>query len=189
MPTLPSIIFQKGQGGLGRPLPGQDFISAMLIYAANGDLPSGFTTSARIKALYALSDAEAAGIVNDYASGTGAVGVYTVSGIGSNGDTLEILVADVDANGKPQVTSLGVYTKTAAETTVTLIAAALKALINLNTIYHGYSADNTVGALSITAPKRLGLYLNTGTPLSATIVGTIAGSVITPFASGAASKI
>lgn len=190
MSTLPSIVFQKGQGGLGRPLPGQDFISGMIIYAANGDLPSGFTTSVRNKVFYALTDAESAGIVNDYSTGTGAIGIYTVSAIGANGDTLELKVADVDANGNPQVTSLGVYTKTSAETTVTLVAAALKAMINLNTIYHGYSADNTVGALSITAPKKLGVYLNTATtPLTATIVGTIAGSVTTPFAGGAYSKL
>lgn len=189
MSTLPSIVFQKGQGGLGRPLPGQDYVSGMLIYAANGDLPSGFSTSARNKVLYALSDAEAAGILNDYSTGTGATGVYTVSAVGANGDTLQLLVADIDANGNAQSTNLGTYTKVSADTTLTLVAASIAAMINLNTIYHGYTATSLVGAVSIVAPKKLGVYLNSGTPLSAVIVGTIAGSVTTPFASGAYSKL
>jgi len=32
--SLPNITFIKGQGGLGRPLPGQDYISGLLFYTA-----------------------------------------------------------------------------------------------------------------------------------------------------------
>jgi len=189
MATLPSIVFQKGQGGLGRPLPGQDFISGLCIYTANGNLPSGFSTSNRIKAMYALSDAESAGITSDFSDATAAAGVVTFTVVGSNGDTAEIKVADIDENGVTRTLSFGVFTKTSSETTVTLLAAAYKAVINAGTLTHGYTADNTAGALTVTAPKRLGIYLNTGTPLSVTVSGTLAGTVTTAFTGGVASRL
>ena len=36
--ALNDIIFVKGQGGLGRPLTGEDHISGLLFYTANGNL-------------------------------------------------------------------------------------------------------------------------------------------------------
>ena len=38
MAALNDITFVKGQGGLCRPLPGQDFISGLLLFTANGNL-------------------------------------------------------------------------------------------------------------------------------------------------------
>lgn len=177
MSTLPSVTFIKGQGGLGRPLTGQDFISAMLIYTADANLPAGFTTAARVKALYSIADAEAAGILNDYSDATAAAATYLVTGVGTNGDTLKLTVADIDVNGIAHITNLGTYTKVAGDTTAALMATAMAAIINAGTITHGYSASAGTGTITITAPKRLGIYLNTGTPLVATIVGTIAGTL------------
>ena len=59
------IIFIKGQGGLGRPLAGEDYISGLLFYADNADLPSGWDTSNRVKAIYSVVDAESKGILSD----------------------------------------------------------------------------------------------------------------------------
>lgn len=187
MATLPSITFQKGQGGLGRALPGQDYISGMLIYTANSNLPSGFSTSARVKAFYALSDAVSAGIVNTYSDATAATGTYLITAAGATGDTIEIKVADINALGIAQSTSLGVYTKVAGDSTIALLGASIAAAINAGTITHGYSASFATATLTLTAPKRLGIYLNTGTPISVTIVGTIAGT-ITQFSAGVASR-
>ena len=190
MATLPSITFNKGQGGLGRALPGQDYISGMLIYTANGNLPSGFTTSARVKAFYALTDAETAGITNTYADATAAAATYLITTAGATGDTIELKVADISILGVAQSTSLGVYTKVTADSSIALLGASLAASINAGTITHGYSATFSTATLTLTAPKRLGIYLNTGTPLTATIVGAIAGT-ITQFAAatvGVASK-
>ncbi len=183
MTTLPSIAFNKGQGGLGRALPGQDHISGLLIYTANGNLPSGFSTSNRVKTVYSLADAVAAGITNDYSDATAAVATYLITTAGATGDTIELKVADLDVKGNAQTTSLGVYTKVSGDSTIALLGASLAASINAGTINHGYSATFATATLTLTAPKRLGVYLNTGTPLSATIVGTIAGT-ITQFSAG-----
>lgn len=177
MATLPSITFNKGQGGLGRSLPGSDYISGMLIYTANGNLPSGFTTSARVKALYALSDAEAAGIVDTYSDATAAAATYLITTAGATGDTIQIKVADISVLGVAQSTDLGTYTKVAGDSTIALLGASIAAAINAGTITHGYSASFTTATLTLTAPKRMGIYLNTGSPVTVTIVGAIAGTL------------
>ena len=190
MATLPSITFNKGQGGLGRALPGSDYISGMLIYTANGNLPSGFTTSVRVKALYALSDAEAAGIVNTYSDATAAAFTYLITTAGATGDTIQIKVADLTVLGVAQTTDLGTYTKVAGDSSIALLGASIAAAINAGTITHGYSATFATATLTVTAPKRLGIYLNTGTPVTVTIVGTIAGTLTQPTAAtvGVASR-
>lgn len=177
-----NITFVKGQGGLGRPLAGSDYISGLLFYTST--LPSGFSSTNRIKQFFSISDAVAAGIKNDYSDETQAIGVYTVSNIGANGDSITLNFAEPSKN-----VVLGSYVKVTADTTVTAVATSLVAAINALTYSHGYSATNTAGAISITARKGLGVYPNTGTPLTATIVGTIAGSVTTAFAGGVASKL
>jgi hypothetical protein len=45
--SLPNITFVKGNGGLGRPLAGQDHFSGLIFYS--GAFPSGFSSSNRIK--------------------------------------------------------------------------------------------------------------------------------------------
>lgn len=178
--ALNNITFVLGQGGLGRPLPGEDYISGLIFYT--GTLPSGFSTTARIKQVFSVPEAEALGIKADYSDGTSATGTVTVTGIGANGDT-----ANVSVTTPTGTVDLGTYTKTATETTVTLVAAAIVAIINAGTINHGFTAANTVGAITITAPKKYGIYLNTGTKLVTTIVGTLA-AITVQFTGGAASK-
>ena len=58
---LGSIVFIKGQGGLGRPLAGSDYISGMLFYTGNGNLPSGYSTSNRYLTFFQASDAQTKG--------------------------------------------------------------------------------------------------------------------------------
>jgi hypothetical protein len=185
--SLPNITFIKGQGGLGRPLPGQDYISGLVFYTANGNLPSGVSTNNRIKAFYAVSDAENAGIANDYSDATAATATFTVSAVGVNGDTLKLTVADIDSTGTAQTVDLGTYTKVNADNSTTLVATALAAMINAGTVNHGYSATSNLAVVTISAPKRLGIYLNTGTPLAKQTTGTIDGS-IAQFTGGVASN-
>ncbi len=168
--ALNDVSFVLGQGGLGRALDGQDHISAMVFYT--GTLPSGFSSSDRIKKIFSVEDAENLGILDDYSDETAATATYTVTGVGADGDTIELTVAEPRGS-----VSLGVFTKTAAESTVTLLAAAYVALINAGTLTHGYTATNLAGVITIVARPGLGIFLNTGTPLAATIVGTIAGTV------------
>lgn len=172
--ALPSITFIKGQGGLGRPLPGQDFISGFCFYTAS--LPSGFTTTTRIKPLYAVSDAVAAGILNDYSDATSAAFTYLITNAGAVGDKIDILVTE--PNGV--IVDLGTYTKLVTDTTIALLGASIAAAINAGTLRNGYSASFTTATLTVTMPKKLGIYANTGTPVSVVITGTIAGTLVQP---------
>jgi hypothetical protein len=182
--SLNNITFVLGQGGLGRPLPGEDYISGLIFYVANGSLPSGFTTSARIRQFFSVADAGAAGIKDDYSDGTAAAGSVQITAIGTNGDTISDYVVTPTGN-----VDLYTYTKTAAETTATLVGAAIAALINAGTINHGFTAVNTTGTVAITAPKKYGIYLNTGTKLVTTLSsGATLAATTTQFSGGAASK-
>lgn len=183
---LPNITFLKGQGGLGRPLPGQDFISALLFYTSS--LPSGFSSNAPVKALYAPSDAISAGILNDYSDATAAAAEYLITADGAAGDVIAISVKDISATGQAQTTALCSYTRQSSDSTIALLGASIAAAINAGTLTHGYSATFNTATLTITAPKKMGIYLNSGTPLVVTITGAIAGT-ITQFTGGVASKL
>lgn len=175
--ALNNITFVKGAGGLGRALPSKDNYSGLILYVAT--LPSGFTSGDRIKQVFSVEDAETLGILDDYSDETKATATYTFTTVGADGDTVELTVAEPKS-----VVSLGEFTKTSAESTVTLLAAAYVALINAGTITHGYTASNVAGVVTIVARPKLGVFLNTGTPIVATIVGTIAGT-IAQFGAGA----
>lgn len=181
--SLNNISFVKGRGGLGRPLAGKDYISGLLFYTANGNLPTGFSPTSRVKEIFSVEDAENLGISASYKDETMAAAVYTITGVGSTADKITLNFSE--PNGK--IVTLGSFVKTAAESTVTLLATALVLAVNSKTYLHGYSAANTAGAITITAKAGLGIYPNTTTPLTAVIAGTIAGSITTAFAGGVAS--
>ena len=183
----PNITFIKGQGGLGRPLAGEDYLSGMLFYCANAKLPSGFTTSKREATIYSLADAEALGIKNDYADATASTATYLITTAGATGDVIKISVADIDTKGTPQTQVLCEYTKLSSDSTIAILGASIATAINNGTQTHGYSASFTTATLTITAPKRLGILLNSGTPYSVTITGTIAGTLTQNVVTGIAS--
>lgn len=180
---LNNIQFNLGQGGLGRPLPGEDYISGLIFF--NATLPSGFSTTNRIKQIFSVADAEALGIKADYNDETPATGSWTSTVIGTNGDTVTLSVNE--PFGK--VVTLGIYQKTATETTTTLVAAAVAAAINAGTSVHGYKALAAVAVVTITARPGLGIALNTGTNLVATYSAsaTLAGTLV-QFSAGVCSK-
>ena len=177
-----NVVFIKGQGGLGYPLPGKDYISSLLFYT--NSLPAGFSSTDRIKAVFSLNEAEALGVTNNFADETKATGVFTISASGATGDQIELKYLEPTGVN----VSLGSYVVASGDTN-TLIAAGLVAAINAGTSVHGYSASNTGAAITITVKAGLGIYPNGGAYLTATIVGTVAGSVTTAFAGGVASKL
>lgn len=190
---LPDVKFIKGQGGLKRPLPGQDFISGISFYT--NSLPSGFSSSNRVKALYQPADAISAGILNDYSDATAATGTYLITAQGATGDIITIAVNDIsdkgsalqDDNITARQTIICNYKKLSSDSTIALLGASLAAAINAGTQTHGYSATFNTATLTITAPKKFGIYLNTNSPIVVTIAGAIAGT-ITQFTGGVASK-
>lgn len=175
----PSITFQKQQGQSGRTIPGQDYVSGFVFYCPSNKLPSGFTTSANFRQLYALPDAIANGILNDYSDGTGAVATYEITTLGAVGNVITISVNDL-VIGSPtkQLNQLCSYTEKNTDTTIALLGASIAAAINANTLTTGYSATFLTATLTITGPKSLGIFLNSGTPLVVTIVGSIAGTIV-----------
>lgn len=60
--ALSGITINRGQGGLGRPLTSKDHVSGFIIPFVNANLPSGFSTTDRIKIVYSLAEAVALGI-------------------------------------------------------------------------------------------------------------------------------
>lgn len=191
---LSSIQFQEGVGGLGRQLPNNDHISGLLFYSAT--VPSGFATTSvatRCKALYSVDDAVAAGILKDYSDATAATGSFIVTGFGAAGDTIAITVADIaTATGASQTTSLCSYTRQSTDTTAIILATSIVTAINNLTSSHGYTASNVGGTsatITLTAPKRLGAYLNGLTSIVITVTGTITTGSLVQFTGGVASKL
>jgi hypothetical protein len=186
--ALNDITFIKGQGGLGRALAGEDYISGILFYS-NATLPSGFTTTTRIQQVFSIEDAENLGIVDTYTDETKAQGQITITVVGADGDIISASVAEPKVGGGTNVIQLGSFTKTSAETTVTLLAAAFAAVINAGTVTHGYTASPSSGIVTITARAGLGIALNTGAPLAVSVSGTLAATVTTAFAGGVGSQL
>jgi hypothetical protein len=56
------VIFNRGNGALGRPLPARDHVSALCFPMADANLPSGFATDDRIHKVYSVKEAEDLGI-------------------------------------------------------------------------------------------------------------------------------
>ena len=177
------ITFEKGQGSSGRVAAGSDYISGLVFFSST--LPSGFTTTANIKPFYSLVDAENAGISADYSDETKAAGIYLVNAVGTNGDTLNLKVNEPLG----AVIDLGTYTKATADSTVPKVGDGVALTINNGTKVHGYTAINTAGSVAITAKSGLGIFLNTGTPITATLsAGATLAGTLTQFTGGVASK-
>jgi Protein of unknown function (DUF2586) len=179
--ALNNVTIIQGQGGLGRPATGQDFISGLAFWSDT--LPSGFTTTNNIKNVLSLAAAEALGITNTYSDETKATGSVVITNAGATGDTIAINIAE----WRGAVTICN-YTRTSAATTATLVATDIAAAINSGTATHGYTATSSTATVTITARTGTGIYLNSGTPISTVIVGTIART-ITQFSGGVASLL
>lgn len=87
---------------------------------------------------------------------TAATSTITISNIGANGDSFEII------DPRTMITIMGgSVVKTSSETTVTLLAAKIVAAINNDTLINGgYTATNLAGVITITAPLSMGASIN-----------------------------
>ena len=180
------VVFNKGAGGLGRPLDGEDHISGLLFYTS-ATLPTGFTSNDRIKQVFSVEEAENLGITNTNLGATAATSTYVVSNKGAVGDRVKITCTDVDGT---LITLCDYLQVTADITSTTTCSQRMEDEINAGTQTHGFSADNASSAtLTITAPKSFGIFLNTGTPYVVTITGTVAGTLTQNVVNGVASTI
>ncbi len=138
--ALNDVTFIRGEGGLGRPLPGEDHVSGLVQYIANANLPAGFSTSDRIKTVFSIAEAEALGIIegsatlgvlwyhiNEYfriqPEGELYVGLYDTTAI----DLSVIELVQTFANGR--IRQIGVFnTATFATAAVTALQASATTL-------------------------------------------------------------
>jgi len=105
-------------------------------------------------------------------------GNVNFTAVGADGDTVAVRIT-FDS----KTITLGSFTKTAAESTATLLAVAVRAAINENTATHGFVAAGSTSNVALTAPAGYGASINGGSVLNLLINGTIAGTV-TQFSSG-----
>lgn len=180
---VPKVKFNIKQG-MGRPKAGYDHYSMMLAYYKDAAAVGAYAAIGN-KQYLSLTDAEADGVVDTCAEATAAATTANaITAIGANGDTITLTIPDYDGT----VITIGTFAKTAAESTVTLLATALVADINAKTYSTGYSATvGAAGAYTLTAPKNRGIYPNTKSA-TVTIVGTITHTN-SAFAGGTKSRL
>ena len=196
--ALNNITFVKGKGGLGRALPGTDYYSGMVFY--DDTLPSGFSTTERIKQVFSIEDAEALGITGTYNDETKATATLTISNSGQTGDFLSVSVKEGGNNGSKSISggtlvdsvyrtvNILTYTKPNNLATGTIpVAVDVAQAINLNFDTHGYSASTNGSIITISAKAGLGTFPN-GKSFVLSSLGNL-GVIGTSFSGGVASKL
>jgi len=182
---MSTIQFIRNNGGLGRPLPGSDYVSGMVFYQANAKLPSGFTTAAREKKFLSLAEAEAAGITSvatDETTATG--GNVLITGAGTAGSIVKITINEGDGP-----VTIGQYTIQTGDS-ATAIAVGLRASVN-DIVFnpYGYTAAGSGANVALTAPVGLGALINGGSKLALDAGGGGTVGTITQFTGGVAGNI
>lgn len=173
--SFSDVVFNKGQGGLGRPLTGEDHISGLLFYT--NVYPSGFSFLNQIKLIASLAQAEALGIDKLHGGETLPTASITITTTGTQGDTVSVYVG---------TTLLGTTTVPATPT-VSNVATALRVAINALTSTHGFTASGTVGAINLTTPAGSGKTYNTIVP-TLTVSGLTAATIVA-FTGGVGSFV
>jgi len=193
--SFPSVTINTLNGGSGRPLPGFDYYSGLMFY---GTAPSvtgkwdTYTGSPNIKAqqLFSAADATSAGILPN-TENTAAVAIYEIlTAATAAGETIVFSVDVPQQNGAVDTVSIGTYTTVSGDTVIDTLGANLVIFINAGTVTHGFSAtySSADNELSITARKKDGVSLNTGSPLDIDVSDTDITGTITQFAGGTASQ-
>lgn len=189
--SLPNVNFVQSTSGLGRPLPGTDHVSGMIHYYPSGrTLPTGFSSTDRIKKIFSVADAVALGITNASLGETKSTATYAVSNKGAVGDTVKITCNTIVGAKLGTPITLCNYTQVTADVvSTTTCADRIVAEINAGTAVHGFTATNSTVTVTITAAPGEGIFLNTGTPYVVTITGTVAGTLVQNVVVGIASWI
>lgn len=183
--ALPTVTINRTNGGIGRQGAGTDYYSGYVHYFPTGyTLPTGFLTNA-INKLTSITDLVALGVSGNSSDETKSTATFTVTVIGSNGDTVAIKMTNPITGA---VVTLGTYTKVSGDTTTTLVATAIAAAINAQTYLTGFTASAAVAVVTITAAVGFGAALNSGTPYSKTATGTIDGTFVQNVVAGVGSQ-
>jgi len=167
-----ALFFPNGTGTQG--VSGIEFLKAAETLAATFTFaPVGGGTNGGSLVIKTLDEGRGADTKEDE---TLSVGTIEVTNIGADGDTLPV---EVDAGG------IGTYTKAAAETTLTEVAAAIAVVINAfsdSTGFNSYTASSSGAFVTILAPIQTGVG-GDALVLTAVPTGTLVVTVTT-FAGG-----
>lgn len=178
------ITIKKGILTNGAALPGQDYISGLMFF---NDTPPSLFPSSGYKQCFSIQDAIDVGITNNHEGETKAVAKYVISSYGAAGDIISIYAQEpidpTNTDPNPNRVTLCTYTATSADSTIALLGASIAAAINAGTYIHGYTASFATATLLITFRPGLGIFPNSGTPISVSITGTIAGTITQPTGS------
>lgn len=171
-----SIAFNRQQGGLGRALPGNDYLSGFISYIV-GSLPSGFGSSDRVKKIFSLQDAENLGIVDTFTADetipvTGGTVQMTTPGAAD-----EVQKITMDGG------ELGSYTVITADDN-DAVAAGLNAAINARTYLTGWSSTVSTATVTIVAPSGIGA-ITTALAFATTATGA---ATVTQLTGGVSSE-
>jgi hypothetical protein len=178
--ALPNINFVKSTSGLGRALPGTDYVSGYAhYYPSGGTLPTGFTVNDRIKKIFSVADAVALGITDTHLGETKSKSKLVISGTPVAGDTVTITYTGILG----VETVLTTYTLTTADAVSAITAAtAITGAINAGTQTHGFNATNSMSVnILLTTKAGEGVFPNTGTPYASTITGGTIGTWTQPI--------
>jgi Protein of unknown function (DUF2586) len=132
-----------------------------------------------------LVEAENLGVKSDFSDEIKATANTTITNAGSVGDVFVLNFLDLNNENINVCT----YTKTATDTTVTILASSIVANINTNSLKNGFTASNVAGVITLTAKAGLGIYANIGSPLSILITGGILATITSQFSGGVASQL
>lgn len=176
-----TVRFIRNEGGLGRPADGLDYVSGLAMFVDDLLLPSGFTTSDRVKPILSVQDAEALGIDDSHSDETPATGGnILITNAGTAGDVAFITVDEGDGAFR-----IAEYTIESGDA-VNDVAAGLRAdMNNLVKWSHGYTAGGSTANVAITVPSGIGALLNgAGLAFDKEPSGSTLAATVTQFTGG-----
>lgn len=193
--ALPQVTINKQQNQNSRKPAGFDFYSGIIFYGTAPTVTGKWaeyvgTPTIKAQQMFSPSDITSAGII-PYSDNTAPTATYLITNAATAaGEDLPISIVEPRANSTTETIDLGTYETVTGDTVIDTLGANLAAFINAGTSTHGYSASfNTVNdTLTITAPKYVGVSLNSGTPLVIDESGTDIAGTITQFSAGTASN-
>lgn len=182
-----TININYQNGALGGILPSTDYISAFMFDSTV--LPSGFSASSRVKAIYSLQDAVNLGITNTAIGETAATGgQIEITAAGAVGDYIKVYVQP--ANHEQIL--LGSYTVKTGDG-IDDIVTGLVQNININTastLWTATASGSPASIVELTVPAGLGAAPNGADVITVTHKsGTTFTTDITDFSNGVGSKI
>lgn len=171
--AFPTVKIIPGKGTSGQAQPGEDYISGSIFYT--NALPSGFSAGNRMKQLFGVADAEAAGILADYSDETQATLAFDVTGPAvAGGDIVTVKWNDPILGS----ITLCTYLTKSSDSTDTILATSIAAAITANKSLTGFSAVNDTVEVVLTVPKGLGIYPNANfAHLTAVVTGADGAAV------------